>query len=107
MGDSASGELTQSFLQTVPVVAGQGEFGAIVENDVILTMKPRLQFLDAIDTDYGGAMNAQELFWIQLGLEAGDGFSQQMSLLTGVHGNIVSFRLNPINIVGFEEVNAA
>lgn len=49
---TASGKLTQRLLELVSIIPGEGELGAVLQDDAILAMKPGLQFLDTIDTDY-------------------------------------------------------
>src|SRR5882672_1282015 len=59
-------EFSQGFLQLVAMVAREGELGAVVQDDAILAMKPGLQFLNKIQTNYRRAMYADELLGIEL-----------------------------------------
>ncbi len=69
---TASGKLTQRFLQLVSIIPGEGELGTILQDDAILAMKPGLQLLNAIDTDYRRAVDAQKLLGIELGFQTAD-----------------------------------
>jgi hypothetical protein len=51
-------------------------------------------------------MNAYELFGIELRFEAADCLSQQMRLLATVNRHVVTFRLNPVDLIRLEKVNA-
>ena len=70
-------------------------------------MKPGLHLLDAIDLHDGRAMDAPELFRVELFFQVADRFAQQIALLVIVDAYVVSLRLDAVNILHVEKEDAA
>jgi hypothetical protein len=50
---AASERMSQGFLQFVPTAAAQGQLGAVLQNDNIITVEGRLKFPDALEVHDG------------------------------------------------------
>ena len=60
------------FLQICPVVATKCELFAILHDDAVLAVKPRLHLFDPVDLHDGRTVDPQELFRIELLLQTAD-----------------------------------
>lgn len=60
-----SEKLAEKSSQLFPVIAAEGQFGAVPQPDKVVAMEQRLQFLDAIEIDHCRTMDTQELCGIQ------------------------------------------
>src|SRR4029079_13225146 len=70
-------------------------------------MKPGLQFLYEVEANDRGAMDADELFRIELRFETTDRFSQQVRLARAVDRNVITLRFNPIDFSRLQKIDAA
>src|ERR1700681_4543833 len=102
-----SERIANCFLQTRSIIPAQGELFAALEDDMVLPMKPRLEFFDFVDPHNRRAMDAQEFLGIQLGLEPTDSLAQQIRLAAIVNAYVVAFRLDTVNVSDIKEKDAA
>ena len=86
-------------LEVGAVVAAEGELFAVFHDDAILAVKPRLHLFDLVDLHDRGTMNAAELPRVELFFKTADRLAQQVTLLVVVDADVISFRLDAVNIV--------
>src|SRR5213075_2756116 len=91
------------FVQALAITARQGQLHAFAQEDAILAVKPRLQFLYAINIDDSRAMHAHELARVELRFERRDGVAQQVRFFAGVQAHVIAFGFEPINLLGLHE----
>src|SRR5204863_9162651 len=94
-------------LQLLSVAAREREPRAVLQEDVVLAVRPGLQLLDAVEPDDCGAVYAHELFGVELRFETRDCLAQEVRLLPRVNGNVVALGLDPVDLVRVEEEDAA
>src|SRR4051812_26945690 len=75
----------------------------VLQDNQIVTMKPRLQFFHAVDINYSRTMNAQEFIGIEPRLERTHGFAQQMDIGADVHPHVVIGSLDPVDLVASQK----
>ena len=88
------------------MIAREGQLRAVLQDDAILPMEPRLQFLNEIEPNYRGAMDAHKLPGIELRFQTTDCFTKQVGLLRAVDRNIIAFGFDPIDFAGLEKIDA-
>lgn len=54
------------------------QFRPVVENDLVIAAKPRLEFTNAVEVDDGRAPDALKFTRVKSGLQAADGFAEEM-----------------------------
>src|SRR4051794_36751577 len=89
------------------MVARKSQLCAVMKNDSIFAMKPRLKLLNAIEANNRRAVDPDKFFRIEFGFETADRFAKQVSFFAAVNRDVISFGLNPIDFLGIEKVNAA
>src|SRR6266404_5805322 len=70
-------------------------------------MKAGMELLDLVDSHNRRAMDAQELFGIQLRLEAADSLAQQVRLGTVVNPDVIALGFDTIKVANIQEEDAA
>src|SRR6185295_7645797 len=101
-----SDRVADGALEVCTVVAAEGELFPVFHDDAVLTMKPRLHLLDAIDLHDRGTMNPAELSRIELLFQTADRLAQQIAFLVVVDAHVVSFRLDAMHVLHVEEKDA-
>src|SRR5947199_317851 len=94
-------------LQLLSVAAREREPRAVLQEVVVLAVRPGLHLLDAVEPDDRGAVYAYELFGVELRFEAGDCLAQEVRLLARVYRDVVALGLDPVDLVRVEEEDAA
>src|SRR5262245_18798846 len=95
-------QLPQESVQPAAEIPAQTQLGAAAKNDPPVAMRPGLQFLNAIDIDQPGAVNARELARVELRGKAGESFAHQRRLFSEVDADVIALGLDPVNLVGLE-----
>ena len=93
-------------LEVGAVVAAQSELFAVLHDDAILAVKPRLHLFDLVDLHDSRTMNAAKLSRVELLFQTTDRFAQQVSLLIIVDAYVISFRLDALNVIDTDKENA-
>src|SRR6185436_8241490 len=100
---ACSGLRAESILQLFPIPATQGEARTGAEQHGILTVQPRLEFLDTLHVDDPGAVNPEELFWIEPAFNRVHGLAEKMRGRSDMKADVIARRLDPIDLVGAQE----
>ncbi len=85
------------------LIAAHSQFSSIFEQDDVIPMKPRMNFLHVMQVYYGATMNPNEFLRIEALLQRGKRLSND--ILTGGHvqDRAIPGRFDPFNINGFYE----
>ncbi len=94
-------------MQSVSIAAAEFEPGAIAQDDKILAIEVRQEFLDAVDINNGRAVNPKESLWIQLGLKSTHRFVQEVFFPAYVQAYIITGSFDPIDFIDVEKKNAS
>src|SRR6185369_1054314 len=78
-------------LEVGTVVSTEGELLAVLHDDTVFTVEPRLHFLDLVDLHNRRAVDASKLTRVELLFQTTDRFAQQVSLLIVVDTYVISF----------------
>src|SRR6266480_7269035 len=89
------------------MVTRERKLSAVSQDDAIFAMKPGLQLMDEIQTNYRGAMDANKFLGVELRLKAADSFPQQVGFLSAVDRNIVALGFNPVYLRGLKKIYAS
>jgi hypothetical protein len=87
------------------IIAAQSEFGFVLQNDEIIAVKKRIQFLDAVNIYKARTMDSQKLFGIEFGFRVVHRFPKQMRVFTDMEFDVISGGFDPINIRSFDKIN--
>lgn len=89
--------------QSVAVVTAQGERCAVIEHDLTITVKHRLEFSYSVHLHDGGAMNSHKLPWIQPGLEVTNPLPDDMFAPLDMDSHIVTPGFDPVDVFSFHD----
>src|SRR5271168_5343715 len=97
----------EGFLQLFAVAAAQRELGAVSEADLIVAVKKRREFGDAIQIHDRRAMNAEELSRVEALFNRSHCAAQQMRLAAHVQADIIIGSFDPIDFLDAQKQNPA
>src|SRR2546422_543164 len=97
----------EQFFQPMAKVAAHVQARAVLENDRVIAIKHRLQFLDAIHIHNRRAADANEAVGRQLCFHSTDGLAQLMRDTADVHSHIISVRFDPLDVPDTNEDDPA
>jgi hypothetical protein len=76
---------------------------AVSEHDDVVAVEVGAQLFDGFDVYDVGAVDAGELFWIEAGLQVGQGAADEVGAAGGVDADVVSFRGEVNYVAGRDE----
>src|SRR6185369_17842764 len=79
----------------------------VMQQHDVLAAEGRVQLLDAVDVDDGGAVDANELDGIELRLDVAHRSSHEVRLGADVQADVVPRRLAPVDVVRAHEIDAS
>src|SRR5262249_23244966 len=97
----------QQTAKLVLLVTTQFELLTAVHHHAMMAAEPRLDFTDALQIHDGGAMNAHEFGRVKSALHLGHVAAHQVRGAIAVQAEVVSFRLNPVQVTHVEKQEAA
>jgi hypothetical protein len=90
----------QQFLQAIAIGAAEREFRAVSQPDGVIAVEERRQFLDAIQMDEAGAVDAQKARRIEPAFQMAERFAQQVGFGSGVQRDVIAAGFDPVNVFG-------
>src|SRR5947209_7232308 len=93
----------QGLLQLLTATAADGEAGAVFEQHHSFAFKQRVEFLDPIQINNRGAVNAEELVGRKFPFQLAHPAAQQMMFGPHVELDIIFGRFDPINLSDLKE----
>lgn len=84
--------------QLATIAAAARQFLAVFQKHNVFAAVAGLQLFDLADIDNDGAMNADELSGNESIRNAAYIFTNQITVLTAVHADVVSCRFNPVDL---------
>src|SRR5262245_35196893 len=90
-------------LETLLVTPTQDQLSSIVQKHAIVTVKQRLQLLNAIDVYCIGAMNPNKPRWIEPGKKSRDSLTRQQLFRLYVCDSRMPVRFDPIDIIDVDQ----
>ena len=79
------------------VIAAESELRAVAKDDPPVVARPGLQFLDAVEVDQTGAVNAREFTRVELRGQVRQRFADQRRLFAEMDADVIAFGFDPVN----------
>src|SRR6185503_3055812 len=98
-----AGLFVQGSVQSLAIATAHGEARAVAHHDNVLTLRPRLQLLDAVDIHNDGPVDSHESPRIQFQLHPIHSFAHKVRVAAHVESDVVTNCFQPIDIVGPQE----
>src|ERR1700742_2294357 len=88
------------------LISAQAQLGTIIQDDQMMTAKPRMNLPDAAHIDDRVTMDAYEFQRIEFAAKAGERFAQIIFAAGGMQSGIVTRGFDPIDVRGRHENDA-
>ena len=86
-------------VQFVAVTPRQSELSTVAEDDHVVAVEKRLDFLDPVQIHDNRAADSEELRRREQSFHGADGFPHQVGPFPGMQPHVVAFGFNPVDFV--------